>query len=122
MSEIMTVDTANQFYARRRIAISECHSVDDYKVIVAQDHAIAAYFEPPIYATLRQAASDQRMTMQAMVWAGLAMWLVAHGYPIDPDDMELPAKRLRGSLSQPAGSHRTGKPAEAMHQRHNGGA
>lgn len=45
-----------------------------------------------IYETLRQAAFDKRMTMQAVLRSGLAMWFVAHGYGI-PDglNVETPA-------------------------------
>jgi hypothetical protein len=43
----------------------------------------------PIHETLRQAAFDRRITMQAILRAGLAMWFVAKGYPVSLDDMDL---------------------------------
>lgn len=42
-----------------------------------------------IHEVLRQAAFDQRMTMQAILRSGLAMWFVAHGYNVSIDEMDL---------------------------------
>jgi hypothetical protein len=39
-----------------------------------------------IHETLRQAAFDQRTTMQAILRSGLAMWFYAHGYVSDMGD------------------------------------
>jgi hypothetical protein len=36
----------------------------------------------PIHEALRQAAFDKRMTMQAILRSGLAMWFAAHGYDV----------------------------------------
>ena len=43
-----------------------------------------------IYETLRQAAFDNRITMQSILRSGLIMWFIAHGYKIGPiEDMHL---------------------------------
>jgi hypothetical protein len=41
----------------------------------------------PVHKTLRQAAFDNHMTMQAVLRAGLAMWFIANGYPVDTDSI-----------------------------------
>lgn len=41
-----------------------------------------------VHDVLRQAAFDHHMTMQAVLRAGLVMWLAANGYPFDPDDLK----------------------------------
>jgi hypothetical protein len=58
-----------------------------------------------IHATLRQAAFDNHMTMQAILRAGLMMWFIAHGYNVPMSDMKLPlspgsARRPRGRPSK----------------------
>jgi hypothetical protein len=45
-----------------------------------------------IHEALRQAAFDQRTTMQAVLRAGLAMWFVAYGYDVPLSEMDLRPK------------------------------
>ena len=47
--------------------------------------SIVFLIKDSVHATLRQAAFDNHVTMQAVLRAGLAMWLAAHGYPIPSD-------------------------------------
>jgi hypothetical protein len=49
-----------------------------------------------IHDILRQAAFDNRTTMQAILRSGLMMWFVANGYLVPTEDMGLP-RRGRGS-------------------------
>jgi len=46
------------------------------------------------HETLRIAAFDHRMTMQAILRAGLAMWFIANGYPV-PEEMGLQNRQDR---------------------------
>jgi hypothetical protein len=48
-----------------------------------------------IHEALRQAAFDQRMTMQAVLRSGLAMWFIAHGYDVPLSEMDLRPKPKR---------------------------
>lgn len=48
-----------------------------------------------IHATMRQAAFDRHITMQAILRAGLAMWLIAHGYTENLDDLKPPTPKGR---------------------------
>ena len=45
-----------------------------------------------IHDILRQAAFDNRMTMQSVLRAGLMMWFIAHGYAIPANDLPLPRR------------------------------
>jgi hypothetical protein len=56
-------------------------------------HQIVFLLKKSIHKILRQAAFDNRMTMQAILRSGLMMWLVAHGYTVPADDMKLPQTR-----------------------------
>jgi hypothetical protein len=58
----------------------------------------------PIHEQLRQAAFDHRITMQAILRAGLAMWLVAHGYPVNLDDMGLKSEARAAHVALPVKS------------------
>jgi hypothetical protein len=58
----------------------------------------------PIHEQLRQAAFDHRITMQAILRAGLAMWLVANGYPVNLDDMGLKREVRAAQVALPANS------------------
>jgi hypothetical protein len=42
-----------------------------------------------LHEVLRQAAFDNRVTMQSILRSGLMMWLMAHGYIISTDDMQV---------------------------------
>lgn len=45
-----------------------------------------------VHEALRQAAFDKRMTMQAVLRAGLAMWFIAHGYDVPLSELDLRPK------------------------------
>jgi len=60
-----------------------------------QMHATVFLLKKSIHEILRQAAFDNRMTMQAILRAGLMMWFIAHGYSISADDMNLPNRKDR---------------------------
>jgi hypothetical protein len=57
-------------------------------------HQIVFLLKKPIYETLRQAAFDHRMTMQAVLRSGLRAWLAAHNYAVSADD--LPPGKIKG--------------------------
>lgn len=50
-----------------------------------------------VHATLRQAAFDRHMTMQAILRAGLAMWFISNGYPVDMDDFGMGPKTKKAA-------------------------
>jgi hypothetical protein len=52
-------------------------------------HQIVFLIKKSIHETLRQAAFDNRMTMQAILRSGLAMWFMAHGYDVSIREMNL---------------------------------
>jgi hypothetical protein len=45
-----------------------------------------------VHEALRRAAFDQRITMQAVLRAGLAMWFIAHAYDVPMSDFDLRPK------------------------------
>ena len=49
-----------------------------------------------VHEALRQAAFDNRMTMQAVLRAGLAMWFIAHGYDVPLSELDLRPKKAAG--------------------------
>jgi hypothetical protein len=67
--------------------------------LTRQDRAnmgeVLLLIKKPIHEALRQAAFDHRVTMQAILRSGLAMWFLAHGYTI-PDDLQPLGKRNGG--------------------------
>jgi hypothetical protein len=50
-----------------------------------------------IHAIMRQAAFDQKITMQEILRRGLKMWLIAHDYDFPDDDV---ARRKPGGRRQ----------------------
>ena len=50
-----------------------------------------------IYEILRQAAFDNRMTMQAILRQGLVLWFIAHGYDVEIKEMDLRPKPKKAS-------------------------
>jgi hypothetical protein len=50
-------------------------------------HEIVFLLKKSVHETLRKAAFDNRMTMQAILRAGLRMWLIAHGYEVEANEM-----------------------------------
>lgn len=57
-----------------------------------QMHKIVFLIKKSIYKILRQAAFDNKMTMQSILRSGLMMWFVAHGYTVPTDDLDLPRR------------------------------
>jgi hypothetical protein len=57
-----------------------------------QMHQIVFLLKKSIHEILRQAAFDNRMTMQSILRAGLMMWFIAHGYNVPSEDMKLPRR------------------------------
>jgi hypothetical protein len=51
----------------------------------AEMRSVVLLLKKAIHETLRQAAFDHRMTMQAILRAGLATWFTAHGYSVADD-------------------------------------
>jgi hypothetical protein len=60
-----------------------------------QMHQIVFLLKKSIYETLRQAAFDNRATMQSILRSGLMMWFIAHGYSIPAEDLQLPLEEIR---------------------------
>lgn len=56
-----------------------------------------------IHETLRQAAFDNRVTMQSILRSGLMMWFIAHGYKVPMEDMNLPPQNRRDDASRDRG-------------------
>ena len=67
-------------------------------------HQIVFLLKKPVYEILRQAAFDHRMTMQAVLRAGLRTWLVAHGYDVPPDDTGAPVPPHRNKRANHDGT------------------
>lgn len=60
-------------------------------------HQIVFLLKKSIHEILRQAAFDNRTTMQSILRAGLMMWFIAHGYDVPADDMHLPQREDQNS-------------------------
>lgn len=58
-------------------------------------HETVFLLKKSIHEVLRQAAFDHRLTMQAILRAGLMMWFVAHGYAVPVEDMNLPNRKAK---------------------------
>jgi hypothetical protein len=57
-----------------------------------QMHQIVFLLKKSIHEILRQAAFDNRTTMQSILRSGLMMWFVAHGYTVPTAGMKLPRR------------------------------
>jgi hypothetical protein len=58
-------------------------------------HQVVFLIKKQIHEVLRQAAFDNRTTMQAILRSGLAMWFIANGYDVAMKDMDLPKMERR---------------------------
>ena len=58
----------------------------------------------PVHEALRRAAFDHRMTMQAILRAGLAMWFIANGYDVPMSKRDLRSKPVTKKTAK-AGGH-----------------